>query len=109
MEGHDDHGLVTAEPGLFAGVIAVNATHNLLHVAFGVLGVRASQDVGWSRRYVGLGAAFFGALAGLDWALFGFDRGLHTLEGVALNGWASLGHALLAAAGAYAAIRSGSR
>ena len=72
--------------------------------------VRAdARRLGVFNVVVGLVAASFGTLAGLDSTLFGFDRGLHTLEGVALNGWASLGHALLAAVGAHAVIRSGSR
>lgn len=44
------------KPGLFLGVIAINARHNLLHIVVGALGVQASRDATSSRQYMGFSA-----------------------------------------------------
>lgn len=96
VEGTDD-GLVNTGPGLFAGTVAVNPLHSSLHLLFGVLGVAASRDAESSRRYVGLSALLFGALAAVGIGRFGFERGVHEIAGLAVGGWGNFGHAVLSA------------
>ena len=105
--GNDDD-FLNVEPGLFLGRVAVNGPHALLHVVFGVLGVRASRDAASARRYMGLNAAFFGALAAVGFQRFGFERGVHMMGGFAMDGWGNLGHAVISAFGLLAVVRSDS-
>ena len=105
--GNDDD-FVNVEPGLFLGRVAVNGPHALLHVLFGVLGIRASRDAESARRYMGLNAAFFGALAAVGWRRFGFERGIHMMGGLAMDGWGNLGHLVISAFGLLAVLRSDS-
>ena len=105
--GNDDD-FVNVEPGLFLGRVAVNGPHALLHVLFGVLGVRASRDAESARRYMGLNAVFFAALAAVGWRRFGFERGIHMMGGLAMDGWGNLGHGIISAFGLLALIRSDS-
>ena len=105
--GNDDD-LVNVKPGLFLGRVAVNGPHALLHVLFGVLGVRASRDAELARRYMGLNTTFFAALAAVGWRRFGFERGIHVMGGLAMDGWGNVGHAVISAFGLFAVIRSDS-
>lgn len=108
IEGNDDSGLINLKPGLFLGVVAVNAPHALLHVLFGVLGVKASRDAGSARRYTEFSAAFFGLFAAVGWRKFGFERGVHMIWGLAVDGWGNLGHVLISIVNLITAIESDS-
>lgn len=99
MTGNDDDGLVNTEPGLFLGTVAVNGPHALLHVLFGLAGLRASRDPDSARRYLLASGAFFGAFAAVGWRRFGFERGVHPIGIFAVDGWGNLGHAILSAIG----------
>lgn len=103
--GNDDD-FVNVEPGLFFGRIAVNGPHALMHLLFGVLGVRASRDAGSARRYMGLNAAFFGVLAAVGLRRFGLERGVHRIGALAVDGWGNLGHVVISAFGLSAVLRS---
>ena len=105
--GNDDD-FVNVEPGLFLGRVAVNGPHALLHVLFGVLGVRASRNAESARQYMGLNAVFFAALAAVGWRRFGFERGIHMMGGFAMDGWGNLGHSVISAFSFFAVIRSDS-
>ena len=109
VEGDGDRGPIAVTPGLFLGVIAVNAGHDLFHLPVGALGLRASRDAGSSRRYQGFSAALFGLFSAVVWRRWGFDREIHTIGGVAINGWANLGHTLRSAYSFLAAIRADPR
>ena len=106
--GNDDD-FVNVEPGLFLGRVAVNGPHALLHVLFGVLGVRASRDAESARRYMELNAVFFAALAAVGWRRFGFERGVHMMGGLAMDGWGNLGHSVISAFSLLTMIRSDSK
>lgn len=109
VEGNDDRGLVNTEPGLFLGVVAVNGRHALLHILYGTLSVRAGRDAESARRFAGVGGVFFAALAAVGWRRFGFERGVHVVAGLAVDGWGNLGHALIAAFNFRTVLRSCSR
>ena len=105
VEGNDDHGLVNTEPGLFFGVVSVNGPHALLHLLFGVAGLRASRDADSARRYLQVSTVFFGVLAAVGWQRFGFERGVHRIGVLAVDGWGNLGHTILCAISFLASIR----
>ena len=105
--GNDDD-FVNIKPGLFLGRVAVNGPHALVHVLFGVLGVRASRDAESARRYMGLNTVFFGVLAAVGWRRIGFERGIHTMGGLAMDEWGNPGHSVISALGFLAVIRSDS-
>lgn len=106
VKGNDDGGLLNTKPGLFLGVVAVNGPHALLHVLFGALGVEASRDAASARQYMGFGAAFFGLFAAVGWRKFGFERGVHMIGGLAVDGWGNFGHALLSTFSLITVLRS---
>lgn len=105
--GNDDD-FVNIKPGLFLGRVAVNGPHALLHVLFGVLGVRASWDAESAHRYMGFNAVFFAVLAAVGWHRIGFKQGIHMMGGLAMDGWGNLGHSVISALGFLAVIRSDS-
>lgn len=106
VEGNDDDGLVNTEPGLFLGAVAVNGPHALLHVLWGLVGLHASRDEESARRHARLSAVLFGALAAAGWRRFGFERGVHRIGVLAVDGWGNLGHAVVSALGLRTAMRS---
>ena len=101
VEGNDDRGLVNTEPGLFLGVVTVNGPHALLHVLAGAVGLRASRDADSARRYLRASSVFFGALAAVGWRRFGFERGVHRIGVLAVDGWGNLGHTIISAVSLY--------
>lgn len=96
---NDDDGPINVESGLFLGLIAVNGRHAALHALHGLHGLRASRDAESARRYVGLSAAFFAVFAAVGIRRFGFERGVHSIAGLAVDGWGNLGHLALSAFG----------
>lgn len=92
---NDDDGLVNTEPGLFLGLVAVNGRHALLHVLNGLVGVLVSWRPDSARRYLGVSGTFWGAFAAIGWRSFGFRRGIHALDGLAVDRWGNVGHTLL--------------
>ena len=92
--GNDD-GLVNVEPGLFLGEVAVNGPHAVLHLLLGALGVGASRDAESARTWAEFGALFFGTFAAVGWRRFGFERGIHMIGSLAVDGWGNLGHAAI--------------
>lgn len=94
VKDNDDGGLINTNPGLFLGIVAVNGPHALLHVLFGVLSLRASRGAESARKYMELSAIFFGAFAVIGWQRFGFERDIHMIAGLAVNGWENLTHIL---------------
>ena len=109
VKGNDDRGLINMKPGLFLGLVAVNAGHNLLHIMFGVLGVQASRNAESSYQYMGFCTAFFGLFSAAVWKEVKFDRDIHIIGGVAMNWWANLGHILLSAFSFLTVIQSDSQ
>lgn len=108
MKGNDESRLINVRPGLFLGVVAVNGPHALLHVLFGALGVKASRDATSARQYMGFGAVLFGLFAAVGWRKFGFERGVHMIGGLAVDGWGNLGHTLISAFSLITVIQSDS-
>lgn len=105
--GNDDDGLINTEPGLFLGVVAVNGPHALLHVLFGGLGLLASRDAELAHKHMKLNAAFFGTFAAVGLRRFGFERGVHMIAGLAVDGWGNLGHAVVSAFSLRTVLRYG--
>ena len=65
--------------GELLGIFAVNVAHNLVHVAFGVLGIAAAY-AGWSRLYLqGVGVIY------LLLCVLGFIPGLYVGEDMLLG------------------------
>ncbi|MFC6826762.1 DUF4383 domain-containing protein [Halopelagius fulvigenes] len=96
---NDDDGLVNTDPGLFLGAVAVNGRHSMLHVTYGAVGLLACRTEASARAYLGLGGVLFAGLFAAGWRAFGFERGVHLVMGMAMDGWGNLAHALLAAFG----------
>lgn len=96
---NDDEGPVNVESGLFLGLIAVNGPHAALHALHGLHGLSASRDAESARRYMGLSAVFFAVFAAVGIRQFGFERGVHSIAGLAVDGWGNLGHLVLSAFG----------
>jgi hypothetical protein len=92
---NDDAGLVNTEPGMFLSSVAVNGRHAAVHVIYGALGLVACRSEASSRSYMGLGSVLFAGLAAMGWRAFGFERGVHMVRGMAVDGWGNLAHALL--------------
>lgn len=105
--GNDDDGAINTDPGLFLGVVAVNGYHSLMHVAVGLAGLAASRDGDAARTYLGASAVLFSTLAAVGWRRFGFERGVHAMGPLAVDGWGNLGHTVLA--GLSAAALAGAR
>jgi hypothetical protein len=85
---------ITASYGYLLGLFPVNAIHNLLHLAFGGLGLAAARSAAGARRYARSLAVVLGLLtlmglappASTAWGhmpLFGHDIWLHALEALA--------------------------
>ncbi|MFB6140421.1 MAG: DUF4383 domain-containing protein [Halosimplex sp.] len=91
--GNDDD-VINVRPGLFLGRIAVNGPHAALHALHGL---SASRNPETARRYMGLSGAFFALFAAVGIRSFGFERGVHDVAGLAVDGYGNAGHALLAA------------
>lgn len=96
--GNEDRGRITTDSGYFLGWIAVNGPHALMHVLIGLLGLGASREADSSRLYLLANGAFFGALAAVGWRRFGFERGVHPVGPLAVDGWGNLGHTIISAA-----------
>lgn len=97
--GNDDDGLINTEPGLFLGEFAINGPHALVHVIYGLLGLAFVRDTASARRFMGSSALFWGAMAAMGWRAFGLERGVHMVMGLAIDGWANVGHALFSVFG----------
>lgn len=94
---NDDDGLINTEPGLFLGQIAVNGPHALIHVVYGIVGLGFARNAVSARRYMGFSALFWGAMAAMGWRAFGFERGVHVVMGLAVDGWGNVAHGLFSA------------
>ena len=71
--------LLNPAGGELLGIFAVNVAHNLVHVAFGVLGIAAAY-AGWSRLYLqGVGVIY------LLLCVLGFIPGLYVGEDMLLG------------------------
>lgn len=103
---NDDDGLVNIESGLFLGVVAVNGPHALLHVLWGLLGLRASREEDSARKHAKRSTVLFGVFAAIGWRKFGFERGVHYIAGLAVDGWGNLGHAIISVLGLRTVLRS---
>jgi hypothetical protein len=83
--------------GYLLGLFPVNMWHNLVHIAFGIWGILASQTVAGGSRYGRNIAVIYGALA-----VMGLIPGLNTMFGlVPLFGHDVWFHAGIAATAAY--------
>ncbi|MFC7140633.1 DUF4383 domain-containing protein [Halosimplex aquaticum] len=94
--GNDDD-LINLGAGLFLGRIAVNSPHAALHAVHGLHGIRAGRDAESARRYMGVSGAFFALFAAVGIGKFGFERGVHHVAGLAVDGYGNAGHAVLSA------------
>ena len=103
--GNDDRGPVNTEPGRFLGWIAVNGPHALMHVLIGLVGLGASRDADSSRLYLRGNGVYFGVLAAVGWRRFGFERGVHPIGPLAVDGWGNLGHTIISAASLVLSLR----
>lgn len=96
---------VNIETGLLFGVIAMNWAHALVHVVFGVYGIRARRTVDAATMYLWAVAIVFGALVALGLlAQAGVlvrrsADGMPLVVEVAVNAAANVLHVLLAAIG----------
>ena len=54
-------------------------------------------------------AIFFGVFAAIGWRQFGFERGVHMIAGLAVDGWGNLDHILLSVFSLRTVIQSDSR
>lgn len=102
---NDDEGLINTDPGLFLGEFAVNGPHALVHVVYGILGLVFVRDSASARRFMGFSAVFWGAMTAMGWRAFGLERGVHVVMGLAIDGWANVGHALFAVLGVTYTVR----
>jgi hypothetical protein len=83
--------------GYLLGLFAVNAFHNIVHVAWGIFGIAAYRSFSGARLYARATAVVYAVLF-----VAGLVPGLNTLFGlVPLYGHDVWLHALLALAGAY--------
>jgi hypothetical protein len=83
--------------GLLLGLFPVNVLHNLVHVAFGALGLAAYAGLMWPLNYARLVAVSYGALT-----LMGLVPGLNTVFGlVPIYGADVILHVAIAAVSAY--------
>lgn len=83
--------------GYLLGLFPVNVWHNLVHIAFGIWGITASQTLLGARRYARSIAVIYGVLA-----VMGLIPVLNTMFGlVPLFGHDIWLHAVIAATAAY--------
>ncbi len=95
----NDQKVINTKPGLLFGIFAINWAHALLHLLTGVGGLvaRTSQDA--ARTYMWFSSILFGALTSMGLAVFGLNRGIHLVMGMALNRQDNLLHTAFALAG----------
>ena len=93
---------------MYRDVLHDGCRATLTEIATEFYGLRRSKVIAGPevRRHMGLNAAFFAALAAVGFRRFGFERGVHRMGPLAVDGWGNLGHIVISAFGLLAAIRS---
>ena len=99
MDHTDETSLVVGGPGhgYLLGLFHVNLLHNLVHLAFGAMGIMMARTAAGAVLYARIVAVSYGVLA-----VMGLIPGLNTLFGlVPIHGADVVLHLVIAAAAAY--------